>query len=610
MVGGPSKIHGHVVITNSGHVSAQLPAGKARILTRTTSRFLYWFIGRALLAMACVVAAGATPSLAAGRLALVIGNGAYQAAPHLENPANDAADLAKALRAIGFDVIERRDATREDMAGAVRDFAERIGTADTALFFYAGHGLQMNGENYLLPVDAKIESQADVRFNTINLTDIQQEMEGGGRANIIILDACRNNPFVDKLAKTGRGGGERGLGRIEASGVGSLVVFSTQPNNVALDGAGRNSPFAAALIKYVGLPGLEVRQMISKVRGDVLAATSQKQVPWDNSSLTGDVYLAGPPPQADAATAATPVAASTPVVVAAAPTPQPSTAPRDAAPPPAPTPTGALAALSPEAAECDKLAAPLPRFAGPDAIKKSRLPVDWSRALVVCTAAQAQNPGDARFEYELGITQYNLKDYLEALHHLTIAADAGLAEAQNQLGFMFVTGTGTVKDTHRAFEYFQKAANAGLGGGMGNLGSMYANGFGVKEDDAMALALYEKAIEAGNPFALSQIAVMYYNGKGTPVDYNAAEQYFQQAADLNDGYAMKFLAVMYERGLLGPADPAQAAQLRLRAAQDDPTSQTPDVPLPKVIPRPQAHRAPARRIFYYRYRLNNCWPLC
>ncbi len=566
-------------------------------------------LARRLLAIALILCAIATPSLAGGRVALVIGNGAYQAAPQLENPANDAADVAKALRAIGFDVIEKGDATREDMAGAVRDFAQKIGTADTALFYYGGHGLQMNGENYLLPVDAKIETQADVRFNTIDLSDIQQEMDGGGRANIIILDACRNNPFVDKLAKTGRGGGERGLGRIEASGVGALVVFSTQPNNVALDGAGRNSPFAAALVKYVAVPGLEVRQMLSKVRGDVLAATSQKQVPWDNSSLTGDVFLAGASQQT--ADAAAPAAAA-PAVVAQAPAPQPSAAPRDASPAPAPSPapTGALAALSPEAKECDAIAAPLPRFAGPDAIKKSKLPKDWARALIVCTAAQAQSPGDPRSEYELGITQYWLKDYLEAVHHLTAAADAGLAEAQSQLGYMFVTGTGVVKDMHRALDYFQKAANAGLGSGMGNLGSMYASGFGVKEDDAMALALYEKAIEAGDPFALSQIAVMYFDGKGTPVDYNAAEQYFQQAADLNDGYAMKFLAIMYERGLLGPADLAQAAQLRLRAAEEDPTSETPNVPLPKVIPRPQAHRATGRRIIFYRYRLNNCWPLC
>jgi hypothetical protein len=229
------------------------------------------------------------------RLALVLGNAKYEAVPALDNPSNDAADLAQALRRVGFEVIEQRDATREAMAKAVRDFSQRLRGADVALFFYAGHGLQMNGENYLLPVDARIETAADVRFNTINLSDIQQEMEGSGRANIIILDACRNNPFAEKLSRGGRGATTRGLGRIDATGEGSLIVYSTQPNNVALDGAGRNSPFTEALIKYVGTPGLEVRQMISKVRGDVLQATDRRQTPWDSSSLVGDVYLAGAP---------------------------------------------------------------------------------------------------------------------------------------------------------------------------------------------------------------------------------------------------------------------------------------------------------------------------
>ncbi len=148
---------------------------------------------------------------------------------------------------MGFNVVVRRDATRADMTEALRDFSERIRNADVALFYYAGHGLQMEGENYLLPVDAKIETPADVRFNTINLTDVQQEMAGAQRANIIILDACRNNPFAAKLSGKGRAIGERGLGRVDATGAGSLIVFSTQPNNVALDGSGRNSPFAAAL---------------------------------------------------------------------------------------------------------------------------------------------------------------------------------------------------------------------------------------------------------------------------------------------------------------------------------------------------------------------------
>ena len=123
------------------------------------------------------------------RLALVLGNSKYQAVPALDNPANDAADLAQVLRDVGFEVIEQRDASRESMAKAVHDFSERLRGADVALFFYAGHGLQMNGENYLLPVDAKIENPSDVRFNTINLTDIQQEMEEGGSGRAAIASA-------------------------------------------------------------------------------------------------------------------------------------------------------------------------------------------------------------------------------------------------------------------------------------------------------------------------------------------------------------------------------------------------------------------------------------
>jgi hypothetical protein len=263
-------------------------------------------------------------ALAGVRLALVVGNGQYQAVPALDNPSNDAADVARALRGAGFEVIEQRDATREAMAKAVRDFSERLRNADIALFFYAGHGLQMNGENYLLPVDARIESPADVRFNAINLSDIQQEMEGSGRADIIILDACRNNPFLEKLSHGGRAAPARGLGVMEATGEGSLIVYSTQPGNVALDGAGRNSPFTAALLKYVATPGLEVRQMISRVRGDVLQATDHRQRPWDSSSLVGDVYLGGTAP------------AQPPVAVGqgAAPVPNP--------PPAAPAPSAAV----------------------------------------------------------------------------------------------------------------------------------------------------------------------------------------------------------------------------------------------------------------------------
>jgi tetratricopeptide (TPR) repeat protein len=562
------------------------------------------FCRRSLVILLCAagVLIGIHAQAVAGvRLALVLGNGKYQTVPELSNPPNDAADLAQALRGVGFEVIEQRDGTREAMAKAVRDFSERLRSADVALFFYAGHGLQMNGENYLLPVDAKIENPADVRFNTINLSDIQQEMEGGGRANIVILDACRNNPFAEKLASGGRAAPTRGFSRVDATGEGSLIVYSTQPNNVALDGAGRNSPFTAALLKYVATPGLEVRQMISKVRGDVLRATDHRQTPWDSSSLVGDVYIAGP---AAAATQAVigqnPSAASAAVGVAQ--TVEPTASPRSA-------PATSVAASGP-AAECERLVAPPPPFASPEQLKIAKTR-NFAAGVPVCEAAVSANPNEPRMQFLLGIAYFSSKNYLAALPHYRKAADSGYAPAQDSLGAMFAQGLGVVKDYPRAFDLISKAAAAGDPVGIGDLGAMYSNGFFVKQDAAKALDQYEKSIEAGNSFALAQTGVMYYSGKGTPRDYNAAAQYFQQAADLNDGYSLKFLAIMYERGLLGPPDPAKAAELRLRAVQVDPTSQDPIVPPPQTTASPQRPSGVhyVRRI--YRYRFLGCnWTWC
>ncbi len=545
-------------------------------------------------------------AFAGTRLALVLGNSKYQAVPALDNPANDAADLATALRGMGFTVIEARDGTRDAMANAVRDFSARLSGADVALFFYAGHGLQMNGENYLVPVDAKIETPADVRFNTVNLTDIQQEMEGTGRANIIVLDACRNNPFLDKLARGSRAAPSRGLGRVDASGQGSLIVYSTQPNNVALDGAGRNSPFTAALLKHIATPGIEVRQMLSRVRGDVLAATDQKQTPWDSSSLVGDVYLAGAPsPVTTASPTSTPAQPAPSALSAAGDVAQatagaaPVTPQADAQRVAAQTPP--LAAGGPDG-DCERAAAPAPPFASPEQLRIDNTH-DFAAAIPICEAALRANPDQPRLEFLLGLAYGGTKNYLVAQRYLAKAADAGYAPAQGKLGVYFATGRGVVKDMPRAFELFSKAAAAGEPGAISNLGAMYSNGNFVKKDEARALELYQKAIEAGDPFALAQTGLMYFYGKGTPRDYGTAAQYFQQAADLNDGFSLKYLAVMQERGLLGAPDAAKAAELRRRAVQVDPGSQDPNVPkqLNASGPRRASGVHHVRRIYYYRF---------
>ncbi len=224
------------------------------------------------------------------RVALVIGNAAYQHVPALANPRNDATDLSEALTLAGFEVVEGLDLTRDQMASTIQEFIDRLDGASTGFFFYAGHGLQVDGRNYMLPTDLILRSEADLQLYAIDMNLVLSQMERDPRVNIIVLDACRDNPFANAMSRSL----SRGLAPMETRSVGSLIVYSTQPGAVADDGIGRNSPFTSALLKYAGQPGLEIQQMLRRVRGEVIEATDSRQVPWDHSSLTGDVFLIPP----------------------------------------------------------------------------------------------------------------------------------------------------------------------------------------------------------------------------------------------------------------------------------------------------------------------------
>lgn len=235
--------------------------------------------------LACVgLADGA---LAERRVALVIGNSAYQTVPSLTNPKNDATDMAVKLRTLGFEVVDGTDLDLKSMSGKVRDFTRLLDGAEVGLFFYAGHGLQVNGTNYLAPVDAKLETEADLDFEMVPIDIVIKQLERSAKLSLVFLDACRNSPFSSKLAASSRGqNASRGLARIEtASGI--LISFATQPGNVALDGKGRNSPFTGALLRNIDTPGRGINEMLISVRRDVMSETDGKQVPWENSSLTG-----------------------------------------------------------------------------------------------------------------------------------------------------------------------------------------------------------------------------------------------------------------------------------------------------------------------------------
>ncbi|QIG52367.1 caspase [Nordella sp. HKS 07] len=232
-------------------------------------------------------------AIAAKRLALVIGNSSYTHVPALANPKNDAADMAAKLKDMGFEVVSGIDLDLVALRDLTRKFIKTLSGAEVALFYYAGHGLQVNGENYIVPVDAQMESYEDLEFEAVSMGIVLTAMERNTNVNLVFLDACRDNPLANNLARsmgTRSGSIGRGLARLGSS-VGSLIAFATQPGNVALDGTGRNSPFTKALLRHLGTPGQGITQDMVLVRRDVLEATGGKQVPWDSSSLTGDVIL-------------------------------------------------------------------------------------------------------------------------------------------------------------------------------------------------------------------------------------------------------------------------------------------------------------------------------
>jgi uncharacterized caspase-like protein len=225
------------------------------------------------------------------RVALVIGNSAYQHTAPLRNPSNDASDMAAKLRALGFDVIEGTDLTKSEMESRIRTFSDKLTGSDVGLFFYAGHGLAVDGKNFLAPVDASLKSDADVDFETVELNLVLKQMERNSRLSLVFLDACRNNPLATSLASGSRSlAVSRGLARVEKA-VGMMIAFATRPEDVALDGEGRNSPFTGALLRHIDQEGASVNDLMIEVRNDVLKATDGKQVPWENSSLTGQFYF-------------------------------------------------------------------------------------------------------------------------------------------------------------------------------------------------------------------------------------------------------------------------------------------------------------------------------
>jgi uncharacterized caspase-like protein len=268
-----------------------------------------------ILAIGLLVGAVAPADAAGRRLALVIGNSTYQHVSELTNPQNDATDVADKLRSLSFDVMLGTNLTRDQMHEAFEKFSAELKPGDEGLFFYAGHGISLSGENFLIPVDMpgeiqvqdEAQSKEALDKNLVNISAVIEPMQKA-KLGMIFLDACRNTPSKEELglqivAQDGQTRKlrslqfSRGISKVNVTSTsgasGIFRAYATQPNNVSDDGGGRNSPFTKALLKHLGTKGVDVHQMMIKVRLDVQTETNGRQIPWEESALT-DVYYFTP----------------------------------------------------------------------------------------------------------------------------------------------------------------------------------------------------------------------------------------------------------------------------------------------------------------------------
>jgi len=480
-------------------------------------------------ALAVILVCIGPPSGRAGqRMALVIGNSSYRSVPALPNPRNDGADIGDAFERLGFSVRRLSDGSFDQMRRALLEFGRETRGADMAVVFFAGHGMEIGGENWLIPVDAELREESDAEGEAIPLRWAMLHVANAHTLGLVILDACRNNPFATKMQRGGRYRAvERGLARVEPSD-NVLVAYASKDGTTASDGTGRNSPFTGALLNNVETPGLEISFLFRRVRDEVMAATKKEQQPFVYGSLSKNaIYLKEQPAKAEQPSGATGQMA------VAAPLGGPSNS----------------AGIS----DCDRLAASpsdTTRPAGIAGIEHAQ--VNPAQAVPACRTALMLRPTDARVAVQLARALSRAggtANDLEAVRLLLKAADAGHSGGMLGLGTMYLNGRGVAKNEVEARRWYRKAAEAGNAEGMTYLAGLYAEGRGgVPKNQEEALRWYRKAAEAGFAFAMTQLGTMYQGGRGVPKDIAEATRWYLRSAESGNSYGLVALGNMYDNG--------------------------------------------------------------
>jgi TPR repeat protein len=534
-----------------------------------------------------VAAIAASPAWAEKRVALVIGNSAYRNVPRLDNPTNDAKLMADTLRGLGFTLVgggAQIDLSKAQFESALQSFGDQAQGADVDLFYYAGHGVQVGGKNFLAPVEASLTKEADIYVQLVDAEAVLSQMEGSGaKLNLVILDACRNNPFSGSRMRAIAGG----LAQMQAP-EGTLISYATQPGNVAQDGADGDSPYTKALVQTIRRPGIGLFDVFNEVGLSVKRATGGVQQPWVSSSpIEGGFYFAGGPrvdpaliaangDNANAHASLDRKEAAGGLKIASIsssrdqePTTLPARAQQQAAAPDAEEPKTTGDGHESVADACYRLAS----FRFDSARPTDSAAVDFDRneakkAAAACQTALAADPNNPRLMFSLGRAQAHTGDgQAEAAALFRKAADAGHAGAMYNLGLIFARGAGVAKDPVEAARWYRKAADAGNPEGMSALGMAYEEGSGVAMDPVVAMLWWRKAAEAGDTPATNRLGLAYANGVGVAKDQVRALNWFRKAAEAGGTRAMINLGLAYMQGDGVAKDAVEATRWFRKAAE-------------------------------------------
>lgn len=564
----------------------------------------WWFFG---LCLAVFLMATNASAEVGRRVALLIGNQNYEQTTALRNPANDVELMRKTLKDAGFnDVMVAKDVDLAGMRKALRTFENKAEGAEVAVLYYSGHGMEMNGENYLIPIDAVLASDKDVEDETLSLSRAERSLNGATRLKLMILDACRNNPFLETMSRSvGSRAVSRGLARVEPQSVDTLVAYASRAGTVALDGEGDNSPFAQALARYITQPGVDIRIALGQVRDAVMKATDRQQEPFVYGSLGGaqiflsikqlDITINTGPAQ-DKETLETASAAADwqnikdladkdlleafitkhggdPVYRMLAEKKikqlQATQAKTEAA----------ADQIAWEALKGSTDAAALKRFI--ERYPKSAFRREAEAALAslapppVASSADALSASERDCQLLAGELQGAsgfagvYLDRIDAKRALTACAQAVNEKPSSGL-YVNLLGRAYEADNNfvEAEKRYREAADLGDMYGLANFGWLQVNGSVDGADPAKGLEAFETAARAGNHFAQASLGQVYRDGlAGQAQDYAKAFDWYRQAADKGNASALGNLGWFYREGVTVAQDYARSVDYYRRGAQ-------------------------------------------